>query len=145
MVSLSNLEINSKEIEYRITEFIRKSVENAGLNGAIVAVSGGIDSAVTLVLSVKALGPKRVTALFLPERNVTPQCDINDIILLESQLNLTCDVLDITPILHVIWPLLPQVTNRIDLGNVKSITYTVENIVCSLIYFDFLRLSKKFT
>jgi NAD+ synthase len=36
--------------------------------GAIVAISGGIDSSVCLALAVRALGPDRVLALSLPER-----------------------------------------------------------------------------
>ncbi len=35
--------------------------------GAVVAVSGGIDSAVVAALCARALGPERVIALFLPE------------------------------------------------------------------------------
>lgn len=42
-----------------LTRFRRK--------GAIVAVSGGIDSSVVAALCVKALGPENVIALFLPE------------------------------------------------------------------------------
>jgi NAD+ synthase len=37
--------------------------------GAIVAISGGIDSSVTAALCVRALGPDRVLALLLPERD----------------------------------------------------------------------------
>lgn len=36
--------------------------------GVVVGVSGGIDSSVTLALAVKILGPKRVVALQMPER-----------------------------------------------------------------------------
>ena len=37
--------------------------------GLIVAVSGGIDSSVTLALAAKAVGPDRVLALMMPERH----------------------------------------------------------------------------
>jgi len=37
--------------------------------GLVVALSGGIDSSVTLGLAVKSLGPKRVVALMMPERH----------------------------------------------------------------------------
>ena len=37
--------------------------------GVVVAVSGGIDSSVTLALAVKAFGPRRVFALLMPERD----------------------------------------------------------------------------
>src|ERR1700720_4301222 len=37
--------------------------------GAVVAVSGGIDSAVVAALCARGLGPEKVIALFLPEAN----------------------------------------------------------------------------
>ena len=37
--------------------------------GAIVGISGGIDSSVTLALSAKAFGPKRVLGIMLPEQD----------------------------------------------------------------------------
>jgi NAD+ synthase len=40
--------------------------------GAVVAVSGGIDSATCAALCAKALGPEHVLALFLPERDSSP-------------------------------------------------------------------------
>ncbi len=44
---------------------------------AVVAVSGGLDSAVTLCLAVRAFGGKNVCALFLPEIGLTPSEDID--------------------------------------------------------------------
>src|SRR5690606_35407573 len=37
--------------------------------GLVVAISGGIDSSTCLGLAVRALGPQRVQALILPERD----------------------------------------------------------------------------
>src|SRR6516164_7014073 len=51
--------ISSAIREIVLTRFRRK--------GAIVAVSGGIDSSVVAALCVEALGPENVIALFLPE------------------------------------------------------------------------------
>jgi len=41
--------------------------------GAVVCVSGGIDSSVTAALCVRAFGPERVRALALPERDSSPE------------------------------------------------------------------------
>ena len=38
-------------------------------NGAIVGISGGIDSSVSLALTVKALGAEKVTGVLLPEKD----------------------------------------------------------------------------
>lgn len=41
--------------------------------GAVVGLSGGIDSSVTAALAVHAFGRKRVLALFMPERDSDPE------------------------------------------------------------------------
>ena len=41
--------------------------------GAVVGISGGVDSAVTLGLSVRALGPRRVLGVIMPEQESNPQ------------------------------------------------------------------------
>jgi len=122
MVSLADFTINCTEITPKIQQFILEAVENTGLNGVVVNVSGGIDSAVTVHLAVQALGPDRVTALTIPERDVTPQGDITDVMLHCKQLNLTCNTVDITPILHVMRDIMPgyDVTDRITCGNIRS-------------------------
>jgi NAD+ synthase len=122
MVSVQELAINCVEIEPKIIEFIKKSIKNSGLNGAIISASGGIDSSVTLHLAVNALGPENVTVISMPERDVTPECDIMDVMLHCSQLNLTCNTVDITPMLHVIQKNLHKYdpNDRISSGNIRS-------------------------
>lgn len=46
----------------RLVEFVRREVEESGTEGALVALSGGIDSTATANLAVEALGPRRYTA-----------------------------------------------------------------------------------
>lgn len=122
MVSLEDLAINCDEITPKIHKFILKTVEKTGLKGVAVNISGGIDSAVTLHLAVQALGPERVTAITIPERDVTPQRDITDVMLHCKQLNLTCNTVEITPVLHVMRNILPEydITDRITCGNIRS-------------------------
>ena len=122
MVTLKDLEINCQKIEPIIIEFIQNNIRDAHLKGAVVSVSGGIDSAVTLHLTVKALGSENVTAITMPERDVTPERDIMDVMLHCRELNLTCNTVDITPMLHVMQKNLtkhdPQ--DRISSGNIRS-------------------------
>lgn len=51
----------------RIADRIRAYMRRARRKGAVVAVSGGIDSSVVAALCVRALGPERVFALQMPE------------------------------------------------------------------------------
>ena len=43
----------------------------------VLGLSGGLTSAVALCLAVRAFGPKKVTALLLPEMGITPHEDID--------------------------------------------------------------------
>lgn len=54
----------------RLAEEAAAAVRELGRRGAVVAVSGGIDSAVSAAICVRGLGPRRVLCLRLPERDV---------------------------------------------------------------------------
>jgi NAD+ synthase (glutamine-hydrolysing) len=43
-------------------------VKKSGFNGAVIGLSGGIDSAVTLVVAVEALGAENIEVLMMPSR-----------------------------------------------------------------------------
>jgi len=51
-----------------LAQSIRDAARRFGRTEAIVALSGGIDSSVCVALAVRALGPERVTALTLPDK-----------------------------------------------------------------------------
>lgn len=52
----------------RIITFLRKTFARTNKNAAVIAVSGGIDSALSLTLLVHALSPKQVFPTILPYR-----------------------------------------------------------------------------
>lgn len=52
---------------------IRGFARKNGLRRAVLGLSGGVDSALVLVLACEALGPSRVTALALPSRFTDPR------------------------------------------------------------------------
>lgn len=66
------LEIDSEKETERIRRFIEQHTLSMKRDGAIVGLSGGIDSSLCLELCVRALGKERVFGLILPERESNP-------------------------------------------------------------------------
>lgn len=140
MHSITELKINCNIVEKKITNFISDQIKKAGVNGAVVSISGGIDSAVTMALTAKAIGASNVLALTLPERDVTPLEDVEDVISLCNMFSLTCEQVEITPILHVISKQIKNFNpeNKIAFGNVKarlrmSLSYYYANLTNKMV------------
>ena len=74
----SLIDLDYEEVSRLLSEFIANRVREAGAKGVVVGVSGGVDSATTLALAVKALGPERVHALIMPDTRTTPRDDVRD-------------------------------------------------------------------
>jgi NAD+ synthetase len=67
------LTIDAAMAESLLVPFIRDELAQRGFERGIVALSGGVDSAVTAYLAAKALGPENVIALRLPYRSSSPE------------------------------------------------------------------------
>jgi len=67
------LELDAAQEVERIGEGLRRSAGELRRRGLVVAVSGGVDSAVCAALAARAVGPERVYALLLPERDSAPE------------------------------------------------------------------------
>jgi len=73
IISSDVLKIDAAAEVDRITEFIREVVfRQFKRQGAVVGVSGGIDSSVVAYLCARALGPDRVVLLLMPEVDSSP-------------------------------------------------------------------------
>ncbi|KHC90340.1 NAD+ synthetase [Thermotoga sp. Mc24] len=84
-----------------LISFIKEKIEEYNYKGAVIGVSGGIDSAVVLSLCVQALRKDNVFALILPERDSSKD-SVKDTIELCESLNVEYRVRSITPILRKI-------------------------------------------
>ncbi len=56
---------------------VRDYIEKNGFGGAVIGLSGGIDSALTLAIAVDAIGAERVEAVMMPSR-YTAQMSLDD-------------------------------------------------------------------
>jgi NAD+ synthase len=66
------MRIDAAQVAAQIEGFIRRSVDAYQRDGAVVGMSGGLDSSVVASLAVRAVGPESVKALVLPERDSSP-------------------------------------------------------------------------
>ncbi len=69
----SVLEIDAHQELERLAGALRAAVAELHKRGAVVAISGGVDSAVCAALAVRAFGPGRVLTLILPEQDSSPE------------------------------------------------------------------------
>lgn len=73
---------------------IRDYFAKLGLKKAVLGLSGGIDSALTAVLAVRALGPDKVTGLLMPSR-YSSQHSVDDAVALADNLGIKYHILGI--------------------------------------------------
>lgn len=93
----------------------RDYVEKCGFSKAVVGLSGGIDSALTLWIAAKALGPENVRAIFMPSR-YTSQDNYTDTEKLAASLGTPYQVIPIDPIFDVFLENLSPGTETAGLG-----------------------------
>ncbi len=101
-VSLNVLEVDCEEVASNIQESIRDTVlKRFRKKGAVVGISGGIDSSVVAALCARALGPERVLGLLMPEGESAAADESTALgrLLAESQ-GIGVEVENITPILE---------------------------------------------
>lgn len=93
-----HLQIDSERVSHKLGNFIKTSVSDFNREGAIVGLSGGLDSSVALALSVVALGSSKVLALIMPERDSSQDSE-SDARLLAEPLGVRVEKIELTPIL----------------------------------------------
>jgi len=93
------LDIDPAAETERIVSMLRHTVgQIMHRRGAVLGISGGVDSSVVLALCVRAFGPKRVVALMMPEEDSEPESEE-----LARQL---AEQYGVEPVLEIITPVL---------------------------------------
>ncbi len=98
---------------------IKKYFKKTGFHRAVVGVSGGVDSSLTLKLAVDALGAENVTAVSLPELGVSSQENIDHAKGLCKALNVAFFYQPINPFLTDFYHL-PWDPNKLATQNTKA-------------------------
>jgi NAD+ synthase len=95
---LQRAELDLSEVKRRITSFIRKNVEESQTDGVLLALDGGVGSAVAAHLCVEALGSRRVTGLIMPDLRISSEEEVSDAKMVASELCLETRLIDVATI-----------------------------------------------
>ena len=87
-----------EEVYRALTTGLRDYVRKNGFEQVVLGLSGGIDSALTAVLAVDALGPAAVRALAMPSAYSSPE-SVKDAVDCAGRLGIDIDTISITQIL----------------------------------------------
>jgi NAD+ synthase len=77
-----------------ISEAIVRKVKESGLEGAVIGLSGGIDSSLTATLAARSLKDKLV-GVILPEKKINLPQDVQDAVALSKKLGIPYQVISI--------------------------------------------------
>ena len=95
----TEMKINPEKVALSLENFIREYTEKLEREGAILGLSGGIDSAVIAALCVRSLGPEKTLALIMPEKDSKKE-HTKDALNFARELNIKAKLDDITPYLE---------------------------------------------
>lgn len=120
----SVLELDWADIEARIKHFIKDYVDKNNVNGIILGLSGGVDSATVAALSALAIGGDNVLGLIMPENETYNQEDIYDAKLVAEKYGIKTKIINITTAIESIQKIIPDFdpTHKTANGNIKART-----------------------
>jgi len=108
----------------RLKRFIKDYIRKTKAKGAVLNVSGGIDSSTAVALTSLSLGGHKVLALSLPEKETRNPIDIKHTKMLAEKFGFTLETIDITNVLEPCYKSLPAFNPKdvLSKGNIKART-----------------------
>ncbi|MBZ4644230.1 MAG: synthase [Deferribacteres bacterium] len=112
------MNIDTKIVTEILCNFIKEETEKIGVKNVVVGLSGGIDSALSATLAVKALGKDRVFLYYLPYRTSSMQSKI-DAMNVADFLGVDLTEVDITKFVEPYFAVNPEIS-KLRKGNVMA-------------------------
>jgi NAD+ synthase len=120
MIDLRFSEAELAERRENIVGFVRERVDESGTEGAVIGLSGGVDSSVTAALATEALGPEDVYGLVLPG-TVSRDDNMSDAERMATRLEIPYDVIEIEPIVERFLDAYPEARgDEVAVGNARA-------------------------
>lgn len=110
--------IDPVEVERLLVRFLRDYLSDSGRKAFVLGLSGGLDSAVSAALGVRAVGAERLHALVLPD-DATDAVHLEDAALVARSLGITAKTVSIQPFEDAFAKVVPE-ADRTALGNAKA-------------------------
>ena len=125
-----DLRLSESELEAtadHLAAFVEDVVDDASAEGAVIGLSGGIDSTTVAYLAVEALGPDAVHGLVMPSVANSEE-NMSDAEWVAQELGIEYDVVEIQPIAEAFFDAFPEAADdRMAAGNVYVRTRAVLN------------------
>jgi len=104
-----------------ITGFIGSQMTQTGFSRLVVGLSGGVDSATTAFLAVRAAGAENVLGVRMPYRTSSPDSEADALAVVEA-LGCRTELVDISPMVEPMLALIDgdETTTRVRRGNVMA-------------------------
>ena len=98
-----------------IKQFITNRMVQSSLNGYVIGLSGGIDSALSALLAVEAIGKDNLFGVLMPYRT-SSESSVTDAMELVNKLGIKHKMADISPMIDVYYEKIDD-SNRLRAGN----------------------------
>lgn len=110
-----NHKFDPERAKTTITRFITGKLLQSGLSGYVIGLSGGIDSALSCTLAVRAVGGDKVLGVVMPYQT-SSEDSIGDALLLMEWLGIDHRKVDISPMIDAYYDRIDE-ANRLRAGN----------------------------
>jgi NAD+ synthase len=114
------LAINTELVRPVLVNFLRDEIRKFGYQHAVIALSGGIDSAVACALTAHAIGAENVLAVLMPYRSSSPDSEA-DARAVAEKFGVQVGKIEITPMVEPYLQANPDMSN-VRRGNVMART-----------------------